>query len=145
MKIISSVAATAVLIISAWAIAVAPTHNSDSEPPQDAQPTVAKLLPRPLAVVDTGDNNRARIAKPDASHKTVQRNSVATYWRCRRYIEQNFQRLGTVQQIALECHLDAANLRSAFQHYGHQTPEQFLTHVKLMHAAAYAVQQTKSL
>jgi hypothetical protein len=139
MKIVSLIAATAALIVSAWAVTVPPAHNFDSESLQDAKPFVQTFLQRPAVVVIAGDTNRARIAGSDASHNTLQGNSFAIYWQCRKYIEQNFQRLRSVQQIARECHLDAARLRSAFQHYGHQTPEQFLLHAKLKHTAEYAI------
>ncbi len=61
--------------------------------------------------------------------------AFTTYQTSRTYIEKNFQRLKTLQQIAAECHLDAAYLCRLFQKFDHQSPYQFLMRLKMNFAA----------
>ncbi len=70
--------------------------------------------------------------------------AFATYQQCRRHIENNFARLKSLQQIALECHLDGAYLCRLFQKFDHQTPYQFLMRLK-MNLAAEGLQQPGTL
>lgn len=76
-----------------------------------------------------------RIAESRIPQETVETPSFLSYQQCRRHIEENFQRLRTLEQLAVECHLDAAYLCRLFQRYDHQTPYQFLTRLKMTLAA----------
>lgn len=57
-----------------------------------------------------------------------------TYLRCRVFIEQHFLELGTIRQVAEQCHLDKAYLCRLFKRYTNETPLQLLTRLK-MHKA----------
>jgi AraC-like DNA-binding protein len=70
--------------------------------------------------------------------------SFNSYQQCRQHIEAHFQRLKTLRQIALECHLDSAYLCRLFQRYDHQSPYHFLMRLK-MNLAAEWLQQPGAL
>lgn len=70
--------------------------------------------------------------------------SFTTYQQCRQHLETHFQRLKTLQQMAEECHVDAAYLCRLFQRYDHQRPYQFLMRLK-MNLAAEWLQQSGAL
>ena len=58
-----------------------------------------------------------------------------TYLRCRQHIERNFTELGSVAQVADECHVDKAYLSRLFGRYAEETPVQLLTRLKMARAA----------
>jgi AraC-like DNA-binding protein len=70
--------------------------------------------------------------------------AFTTYQQCRQYIQQQFQRLKTLQQIAAECHLNPAYLCRLFRRYDQQTPYQYLLRLK-MNLAAERLQQPAAL
>lgn len=70
--------------------------------------------------------------------------SFTTYQQCRQHIQEHFQRLKTLRQIAEECHLDGAYLCRLFQRYDDQSPYQFLMRLK-MNLAAERLQQPGAL
>jgi AraC-like DNA-binding protein len=61
--------------------------------------------------------------------------AFATYQRCRQHIEQHFQRLRGLEQVAAECHATKAYLCRLFRSYDHQSPYQYLLWLKMNHAA----------
>jgi AraC-like DNA-binding protein len=61
--------------------------------------------------------------------------SFTTYQQCRQHIEEHFQRLKTLQQIAQECHIDGAYMCRLFKRYDHQSPYQYLLRLKMNLAA----------
>jgi AraC-like DNA-binding protein/quercetin dioxygenase-like cupin family protein len=61
--------------------------------------------------------------------------SFTTYQQCRQHIQEHFQRLKTLRQIAQERHVDGAYLCRLFQRYDHQSPYQFLMRLKMNLAA----------
>jgi len=63
--------------------------------------------------------------------------SFTTYQHCRQHLEAHFQRLKTLQQMAEECHVDAAYVCRLFQRYDHQSPYQFLMRLKMNLAAEW--------
>jgi AraC-like DNA-binding protein len=63
--------------------------------------------------------------------------SFTTYQQSRQHIQQHFQRLKTLQQIAQECHIDGAYLCRLFRRYDHQSPYQFLLRLKMNLAAEW--------
>jgi AraC-like DNA-binding protein len=63
--------------------------------------------------------------------------SFTTYQQSRQHIQEHFQRLKTLQQIAQECHIDGAYLCRLFQRYDHQSPYQFLLRLKMNLAAEW--------
>jgi AraC-like DNA-binding protein/quercetin dioxygenase-like cupin family protein len=85
-----------------------------------------------------------KISESRAPHEGVETLSFTTYQQARQHIEKNFQRLKTLRQIALECHMDAAYLCRLFQRYDHQSPYHFLLRLK-MNLAAEWLQQPGAL
>jgi AraC-like DNA-binding protein len=71
---------------------------------------------------------------PQESGETL---SLLSYQHCRKHIEEHFQRLKTLDQVAGECHLDAAYLCRLFQRYDHQSPYKFLMRLKMNRAAEW--------
>lgn len=61
--------------------------------------------------------------------------SYATYERLRRYIEENFLRLGTVDEIAVECHVTPVHVSRLFRRFGQTGAYQFLLRLKMNYAA----------
>jgi AraC-like DNA-binding protein len=76
-----------------------------------------------------------KIAESRIPQETGETPSFWSYQQCRRHIEENFQRLRTLEQLAGECRLNAAYLCRLFQRYDHQTPYQFLMRLKMTVAA----------
>jgi AraC-like DNA-binding protein len=70
--------------------------------------------------------------------------AFASYQNCRQYVQEHFQRLRTLEQLAKECHLDTAYLCRLFRRYDHQSPYLFLTRLK-MNEAAGLLQQPGAL
>jgi AraC-like DNA-binding protein len=81
-----------------------------------------------------------KIASAKAPLEGVETPGFATYQQCRRYIEQHFLRLHTLEQIARECHANNAYLCRLFGRYDHQTPYQYLLRLKVNHAATRLLQ-----
>jgi len=84
------------------------------------------------------------ISESRAPQEGVETLSFTTYQQARRHIENKFQRLKTLRQIAQECHVDATYLCRLFQRYDHQSPYQFLMRLK-MNLAAEWLQQPGTL
>jgi AraC-like DNA-binding protein len=61
--------------------------------------------------------------------------AFTTYQDCRQYIQNNFRRLKTLEEIALACRANAAYLCRLFRRYDHQSPYQYLLRLKMSHAA----------
>jgi AraC-like DNA-binding protein len=94
--------AAAALVITVWALALKSYDTSSFESRDNVGPPI--------------------VAGPALSFITFQR--------CRSHIDQNFERLSTVRQIALECHLSDVYLRRLFHRFGHQSPAQYLAALK---------------
>jgi AraC-like DNA-binding protein/quercetin dioxygenase-like cupin family protein len=81
-----------------------------------------------------------RIAESRIPEESAETLSLLSYQNCRKHIEENFQRLKTLEQIAGECHLDPAYLCRLFQRYDHQSPYRFLMRLKMNLAAEWLEQ-----
>jgi AraC-like DNA-binding protein len=81
-----------------------------------------------------------KIAGVRAPLAGVEARSFNTYQQCRRHLEAHFPRLKTLQQIAAECHMDAAYLCRLFKRYDNQSPYQFLMRLKMNQAAEWLQQ-----
>jgi AraC-like DNA-binding protein len=81
-----------------------------------------------------------RIAESRIPRESAETLSLLSYQQCRKHLEENFQRLRTLDQLAAECHLDAAYLCRLFQRYDHQSPYQFLMRLKMNLAAEWLAQ-----
>jgi AraC-like DNA-binding protein len=81
-----------------------------------------------------------RIGESRIPHESAETLSLLSYQHCRQHIEENFQRLKSLEQLAGECHLDAAYLCRLFQRYDHQSPYKFLMRLKMNLAAEWLEQ-----
>ncbi|HWC60246.1 MAG TPA: AraC family transcriptional regulator [Verrucomicrobiae bacterium] len=81
-----------------------------------------------------------RIAESRIPQESAETLSLLSYQHCRKHIEENFERLKTLDQIAGECHLDAAYLCRLFQRYDHQSPYKLLMRLKMNLAAGWLEQ-----
>ncbi len=61
--------------------------------------------------------------------------AFAAYQSSRQFMQEHFQKLRTLEQVAQECHLDTAYLCRLFRRYDHQSPYLFLTRLKMNEAA----------
>jgi AraC-like DNA-binding protein len=61
--------------------------------------------------------------------------ALLTFRRCKRFAEERFLRLRTLDEFARRCGLDPSYLCRLFQLYGHETPYHFLLRLKMHHAA----------
>jgi AraC-like DNA-binding protein len=75
------------------------------------------------------------IAGARAPSGGVESLAFSTYTQCRQFMETNFVRLQTLDQIAAERHVNKAYLCRLFHRYDQQTPYQFLLRLKMNHAA----------
>ena len=85
-----------------------------------------------------------RIAGARAPLEGAETLAFATYQQCRRYIEQRFLQLRTLEQIARECHVNNAYLCRLFRRYDNQSPYQYLLRLK-MNFAAERLQESGAL
>lgn len=82
-----------------------------------------------------------RISSSRAPTEGAQTLSFATFERCRQYIEQHALRLQSLDQIAVECHVNQAYLCRLFQRFNRNSPYKYLLRLKMNHAAE-RLQQT---
>ena len=112
-------------------------------PPAEIQPLFDELIRNGLRGTPRSPEICARLLQGlilkilDARAPLSGRNTLAfsTYQRCRGYMDQNFLRLRSLEQISTECHVDAAYLCRLFQRYDHQTPYRLLIRLKINYAA----------
>ncbi len=71
--------------------------------------------------------------------------SLKTFLRCRAYILENYARLGSVSEAARKCFVGEAYLCRLFKAHSAQTPLEFLTMLKMNHAADLIVRQNCSV
>jgi AraC-like DNA-binding protein len=76
-----------------------------------------------------------RIAESRAPLERAKTVAFNTYQQCRRHIRQHFQRLKTLEQISRECRVNDSYLCRLFKRYDHQSPYQYLLHLKMSFAA----------
>ena len=76
-----------------------------------------------------------KIGDAIAPRREAASGAFATYERCRRYIEENFERTRTLQAVGAACHVDLAYLCRLFQRFGRESPSLYLRHLRLNRAA----------
>lgn len=69
------------------------------------------------------------VALPDM--EMVQSAANATYIKCKEWIEANYLRIHTLQDISRATHVDEAYLCRLFQRYHHQSPHEFVTRLRM--------------
>ena len=60
--------------------------------------------------------------------------AVATYQRCRQFIEEHFLKVHSLQEVAAGCHVNSAYLCRLFNRFRRQTPFQYLQNLKMNRA-----------
>jgi len=85
-----------------------------------------------------------KIAGARAPLEANETRAFTTYQQCRQHAQQHFLRLKTLDQLARECHVDAAYLCRLFRRYDHQSPYQSVLRLK-MNAAAELLQRPDAL
>jgi AraC-like DNA-binding protein len=76
-----------------------------------------------------------RIAETSVAHGTVGTAAFETYQRCHQFIQNHCLELTGLAEIADQCHLDAAYLCRLFGRFDYESPHQYLTRLKMIHAA----------
>ena len=61
--------------------------------------------------------------------------AFATYRRCRQWVDERWQSIQSLEELASACHVDPAYLCRLFRRFGHQSPYQYLLRRKMAHAA----------
>jgi AraC-like DNA-binding protein len=85
-----------------------------------------------------------RIAASRAPVESYKSRAFQTYLDCRHHVQAHYLRLKTLEEIARECHADAAYVCRLFRRYHHQSPYQFLLRLK-MNAAAELLKSPDAL
>ncbi|MBN1610818.1 MAG: AraC family transcriptional regulator [Polyangiaceae bacterium] len=76
-----------------------------------------------------------RIAETSVAHGLAGGAAFATYFRCRRHIEEHWGEVATLDQLASECQVDPAYVCRLFRRFDQQSPYQYLLKQKMTHAA----------
>lgn len=76
-----------------------------------------------------------RIAEQAIPYRSADARALESYQRCREHIEQHYNELATLTDIAKACHINASYLCRLFRRFADQTPYQFLLRQKMNHAA----------
>lgn len=76
-----------------------------------------------------------KIADNAVPHGQANTVAVATYQRCRQFIEENYLFVHTLNEVAAGCHVDSAYLCRLFKRFRRQTPFQYLQNLKMNRAA----------
>jgi AraC-like DNA-binding protein len=76
-----------------------------------------------------------RIAETSVAHGLAGGAAFATYFRCRRHIEDHWGEVATLDQLASECQVDPAYVCRLFRRFDQQSPYQYLLKQKMTHAA----------
>ncbi len=75
-----------------------------------------------------------KTAELSAPSEGVESPAFLTYQKCRQHIQEYFEQLRTLDQIARECHVNGAYLCRLFRRFDHQSPYQFLMRLKMNRA-----------
>lgn len=75
-----------------------------------------------------------KIADNAVPHGPAHTVAIATYQRCRQFIEENHLRVHSLAEVAAACHVDSAYLCRLFKRFRRQTPFQYLQNLKMNRA-----------
>jgi AraC-like DNA-binding protein/quercetin dioxygenase-like cupin family protein len=122
---------------------LSPGNVSEVFPANALQPLFDELIRTGLQMRRESSNLHAklleclvlRIQGTQAPIEVAESYSFATFQQCRLYIEENSQKLQTLDQIANSCHVNKAYLCRLFQRYDIQSPYQYLLQLKMRYAA----------
>ena len=76
-----------------------------------------------------------KTAELSAPSEGIESPAYLKYQKSRQHIQEHFERLRTLDQIARECYVNAAYLCRLFRRFDHQSPYQFLVRLKMNLAA----------
>jgi AraC-like DNA-binding protein len=76
-----------------------------------------------------------KLAETAVSPGSANSPAFLTYRRCRQHIEAHFMELESLEDIATDCHVDAAYLCRLFRRFDHVRPYQLLTRLRMTRAA----------
>jgi AraC-like DNA-binding protein len=76
-----------------------------------------------------------RISETAVAPGTVGTTAFETYQRCHRYIADHYLQLKGLAEIAEQCQLDGSYLCRLFERFDYESPYQYLTRLKMIHAA----------
>jgi AraC-like DNA-binding protein len=75
------------------------------------------------------------IARSKSVRSKLERQSQATFERCRKFMDEHFLRTRTVEEVAESCHVDASHLCRLFRQFQHDSPLQYLLRRRMNWAA----------
>lgn len=75
------------------------------------------------------------IARSKAVRSKLERQSQATFERCRKYMDEHFLRLKSVEGVADSCHVDPSHLCRLFRRFQQASPLQYLLRLRMVWAA----------
>lgn len=76
-----------------------------------------------------------KIADLAVPHEHFSTAAVATYQRCRQFIEEHFLEIHSLKEVAERCHVDPAYLCRLFKRFRRQSPFQYLQNLQMNRAA----------
>ena len=75
------------------------------------------------------------IARSRTVRSKLERQSQATFERCRKYIDEHFLRLKSIEEVADSCHVDPSHLCRLFRRFQQASPLQYLRRQRMTWAA----------
>lgn len=75
------------------------------------------------------------IARSSSVGSKLERQSHVTFERCRKFMDEHFLRLKTLEQVADSCHVDNSHLCRIFRRFQHDSPLQYLLRLRMIWAA----------
>lgn len=71
--------------------------------------------------------------------------SLHTYQKCRKYIDENFSTIMSIQQIADKCGVNIRYMSRLFKKFNNMTPHQYITRLKMNRAANLLLDTTQTV
>jgi AraC-like DNA-binding protein len=75
------------------------------------------------------------IARSRTVRSKLERQSQATFERCRKYIDEHFRTLKSIEDVADSCHVDPSHLCRLFRRFHQVSPLQYLLRLRMIWAA----------
>jgi len=76
-----------------------------------------------------------KIAETAVPYGSVDTRGLTTYQRCKKFIDQHFLEIHSLEEIAAGCFINVSYLCRNFKRFGNITPYQYLMRLKMNHAA----------
>lgn len=75
------------------------------------------------------------IARSRGARSMLERQSQSNFERCRKFIDDHFLRLRSVDEVADACHVDSSHLCRLFRRFHHESPLRYLHRLRMVWAA----------